>query len=620
MYAGSQFTWYDTSTLATATEAVENPNPVVRFMLLITSDKGSEDLTTLYGQDWFDMYGNKPSFKNHGQPLIQAYNIIKAGGVGVTKRLVAEDSTLSNLILVASVEKVTTEKVDADGNPLYIDPTTGNETTDAGADGTNARATSTVAQISHSLMSVEDAKDYDDVLEAAESEDNIEETETKVSYPLFVFADNGRGYTGKKISVIPEYQLSRSGNFMMYTAHVYEESTETDKVTFTANPDIVHLAKSYELSKFSMTQVRCATIKENVTKFVNAIADITGYGADYLLTQDFLFGQTVKGKDLEAVQFDESSIDITTEFGLELQNGDNGSFGDAPFGTQAYIDVAHKYLTGETTDEIYDFTECNVDVMFDANLPDQLKADIEEWADWREDFVFFEDLGLDLTSYEAIYDKVINNSNHIPSRFNGLYSTSYDVYDPITRKPIQVTMLYSLAPLMVNFFGGGRHRPLCGESNNLMITDYIPGTIRYVPRVTPKVNQKTMLEDIRVNYACKYSSDTDALTPETCYTSQEVESQSSFINNVLAIQQVIKAIRNYSPKVRYTFTTGYDFKEYKELIEDNVLVKYTANFTSLQLVYVADEDYAKKKIFKASLVVSCGNFVQTEMYDVFIID
>lgn len=619
MYAGSQFTWYDTTTLAKA-ETIENPNPVVRYMLLITSDKGTEDLTTLYGQNWIDMYGDKPSFTKHGQPLIQAYNIIKAGGIGVTKRLVAEDSTLSNLILVASVEKITSEKTDDEGNPLYIDPVTGSETTDPGIDNSNERATSTVAQISHSLMSVEDALNYNDVLEAAESEDNIEETDVKKSYPLFVFADNGRGYTGKKVNITPEYQLSRSGNFMMYTANVYEDSTSTDKVTFTADPDVVYLSKSYELSKFSMTQVRCATVRDNVTKFVNAIADITGYGADYLLTQDFLFGQTLKGKDLDGVQFDESSIDITTEYGLELQNGTNGSFGDAPFGTDAYIKVAHDYLTGETTDEIYDFTECNVDVMFDANYPEQLKADIEVWADWREDFVFFEDMGLDLTSYDAIFDKLMSYTDHIPSKFNALYCTSYDVYDPLTKKPIQVTMTYGMAPLMVNFFGGGRHRPLCGETNGMVISDYIDGTIRFVPRKTPKVNQKTQLEDLRINYACKYSSETDSITPETCYTSQEIETQSSYINNVLAIQQVVKAIRNYSPKVRYTFTTGYDFKDYKELIEDNVLVKYTANFTSLELVYVADEDYAKKKIFKAAIVVSCGNFIQSEMYDVFIID
>ena len=82
MYAGSQFNWYDKSSLATAA-APEDINPKVRYFSLITSDKGTEDLTTLAGTDWLNMYGSKPSFEKHGQPLLQATNIINAGGVCV---------------------------------------------------------------------------------------------------------------------------------------------------------------------------------------------------------------------------------------------------------------------------------------------------------------------------------------------------------------------------------------------------------------------------------------------------------------------------------------------------------------------------------------------------------
>ena len=116
MYAGSQFNWFDQSSIATAA-AAEDVNPKVRYFCLITSDKGTEDLTTLVGDDWFKMYGSKPSFDKHGQPLLQATNIIKAGGVCVTKRLVADDATLANLTVVAKVATETREKLDADGKP-----------------------------------------------------------------------------------------------------------------------------------------------------------------------------------------------------------------------------------------------------------------------------------------------------------------------------------------------------------------------------------------------------------------------------------------------------------------------------------------------------------------------
>jgi hypothetical protein len=611
MYAGSEFNWYDQSSITTAAAAVDI-NPKVRYLCLITSDKGTEDLTTLYGDDWTSMYGSSPSFEKHGQPLLQAKRIIDAGGVCVTKRLVADDATLANVALVASVSTETRNKSDANGNPLYIDAS-GNETTDPGTD--NARSTYEVAIISHGLMSLEGAHDVNDVVDNA-----VEATfpENGV-YPLFVFSDNGRGSSGKNISISPQYTLSKNGKYMIYTAKVMEGTTRTEQVKFTIDPTIISNGSSLALSEYSMDQVSCATITDNVEAYLAKLAEITGYGTDYLRTQDFLFGKTLKGNDIAGIEFDESSVDITATYGVELQNGTNGSFGDNPFGTDAYIQKAVDYISGEETDEIYDYTVCNVDVVFDANYPDKLKAAIADFVDYRQDMFFFRDLGLDLTSYEAVYNAMYDSAC-VPSKFNAAYLTSYDVYDPTTKKPIQVTMLYNMAPLMIAFFNGGRNRPLCGPTNGMSFTDYIPGTVRFSPRITPKTNQKSLLEDIRVNYATRVDAASDELTIETCYTSQDAYTQASFINNILAIQQVVKAVREYSPKVRYQFYTTSDFSDYASTIEANVLANYKSNFNTLELVYTQDEIMAAQKIFKAAIRVACGTFIQTEIYDVFIIN
>lgn len=612
MYAGSQFNWFDQSSIATAA-AAEDVNPKVRYFCLVTSDKGTEDLTTLVGDDWFKMYGSKPSFEKHGQPLLQATNIIKAGGVCVTKRLVADDATLANVTVVAKVATETREKVDADGNPLYIDHVSGQETTDAGEG--NQRATYKAVTLSHSLVSLEGAKTYEDVLENAKSITNAEAG----VFPLYVITDNGRGTSLKKVSLNPEYAISKNGKYMVYSASVIEGTEVTDQSKFTIDPSIISGNKSLSLSEYTFTSVKCATIEDNVTAFVNALAEDTGYGADYLITQDFLFGKTLKGNQIAGIEFDETSVDITATYGVELQNGTNGNFGDAPFGTEAYIKAAVDFMSGKVTDEIYDPTICSCDVVFDANYPDQIKTAISEFVDYRQDMFFFRDLGLDLTTYEAIYNKLFE-SNCTASKFNGVYCTSYDVYDPTTKKPIQVTMLYNMAPLMVEFFAGGRNRPLCGPSNGMTINDYIAGTVRFSPRITPYVNQKSLLEDIRVNYATKTDSTSDELTIETCYTSQEAYTQASFINNILAIQQVIKAIRAYSPKVRYQFYTTSDFSDYAKTIDEQVLDGFKSGFNTLELVYTQDEIMAERKIFKAALRVACGTFIQTEIYDVFIIN
>ena len=106
MYAGTQINWIDQSNLNTSAD-VQGVNPKVRYLILTSSEKGPEELTTSCGDEWLDLYGRNPSFEKHGQPLIQAHNIINAGGVAVTKRLVADDATLSNVAIVATVTKET---------------------------------------------------------------------------------------------------------------------------------------------------------------------------------------------------------------------------------------------------------------------------------------------------------------------------------------------------------------------------------------------------------------------------------------------------------------------------------------------------------------------------------
>jgi hypothetical protein len=612
MYAGTQINWYDNSSISTGSVDIPETDPTVRYLILTSSEKGPEELTTESGDTWLDLYGRNPSFEKHGQPLIQAHNIINAGGVCVTKRLVADDAALSNVAVVATVTKETRNKNDADGNPLYIDSVTGNETTEANG---NVRATYDVALISHGLMALEGAKNIDDVV------DNAEDATIAESgiYPIYVITDNGRGDTGKKVSFEPQYSLSKNRSYMYYTIKEIEGTTINETATFTLDPSIVVNSKAYALDKNTLTQVKCKTIEKNLYAFVDALAEITGYGTDYLMTQDFLFGKTVKGNQLSGIEFDETSVDISAEYGIELKYGDNGSFGDHPFGTDEYTRVAVRYLSGEVSDEIYDYTVCAPDLIFDANYPDAIKVKLAEFADQREDIFFFRDLGLDITSYEMLYDRYFA-SNVSASKWNGTYSTSYDVYDPVTAKPIQVTMLYSMAPLMVDFFANGRYRPLCGASNGMAITDYIPGTVRYTPRITPKVNQKSLMEDMRINYAAKISASSDNLIIETCYTSQEAFTQASYINNILSIQQVVKAVRDYSPSVRYQFYTSNDFSDYAKVIDENVLQKYATQFNSLNLVYTQDDTLGAQKIFKASIEVACGTFIQTEIYDVFIIN
>ena len=230
MYAGTKFNWYDQSGITETVERVELDNQPL-FFAGITADKGTEELVRLSGEDFYKMYGRSLSFTKHGQPLLQAGRIIDAGAELLVKRVVAEDATLSNIILVANVTdsevqstdengnllytdadgaettaaqvqkkddsgallflgqdgettETSSQKKDADGNLLYVDPTNGDETTDADDGAGNAYLPVTVEHepvmvdcdpvmiaggcvIKWEVKTVASCKKYDDVLEEA---------------------------------------------------------------------------------------------------------------------------------------------------------------------------------------------------------------------------------------------------------------------------------------------------------------------------------------------------------------------------------------------------------------------------------------------------------------------
>ena len=65
-----------------------------------TSDKGTEDYIHIQGNKFFEQYG-EISFQRHGQPLLQAANVINNGGILYAKRVVHPDSTLANFAVIA---------------------------------------------------------------------------------------------------------------------------------------------------------------------------------------------------------------------------------------------------------------------------------------------------------------------------------------------------------------------------------------------------------------------------------------------------------------------------------------------------------------------------------------
>ena len=613
MYAGTKVNWHEVLMADSNKSSIDDSLPL--FLCAFSADKGSEEITDLTYSEFKKMYGDTANFFKYGQPLLQAHQILAAGGRVLGKRIVAEDATLANLIITAEVTSQEVNKTNADGQQLYIG-SDGQETTEV----TDTLATTVYATVKY------DSVTYN-VKTMAELEAKAASLKTESVFPLFIISDNGRGVSVKKVRITPDYDTSKKLTYMLYKIAEIEGVSAVETQRFSMYPDAVNtingVRRNMVLDKHTMNQLNAEMYTEGCSAFVEKLAEITGYSVDDLYTFDVLFGKTVKQKELGLIKIDETGLDITSDYGMELKSGSNGKFGDAPFAgtvaSQDWADQAIAFFDGTFSDEIFDLDQHKIDFCVDANYPDDVKAAIVKLADFREDFFYFRDLGLNINSITDVYDKV-TDLNWTLTPFAGDYMSTYDIIDPFSHKQINVTMTYGLAPLLVNHYTTNVAAPIAGEFNNFVISDYVPGTLNIIPRVTPTVDQKEILDDLKVNFV-NLTSD-KLLAVQSTYTSQDHNGPLSYSSNVIVTQMVIKSIRRYCPKIRFMLmdANATDFGKYKTLIEDNVISRFTQYFKSIELIYTRDDEQIASKIFNASLYCYYRDFPQGEVFDVFAIE
>lgn len=599
------------------------------FMTAFTSDKGPEDFRVVEGEDFFKLYGDNISFEKHGQPLLQAANIINAGGRLFAKRVVdTANSSLANLCVYATITEGI-QKKDADGNPLYDNG--GTQTTDAShteTDGTVVNHTPIMIDngctITYATKTYTGKSSLDEVTTAFESE--ITDAD---DYPLFVITDIGRGTSNKYFNIVADLTSSKSSTYTKYMFTVKENNTDMETIQFAFNPDIVDGGANVSMQTrltANSTQVKCHQFANKIKDLMTNIAKVTGLDETVVAEMDILFGKTRKGMPVTvngSTLIEIAGTEINDPIGLKLGSGSDGDFKNGDMldpdnaAYTSYTNELKKAFGGDETyvdTKIYDLDNYKIDCIVDANYPVAVKKVIEKLVDWRQDAFFFEDLGIKgLDSADAIVSKMTDTNNApTQSKFVGVYHTNYEIIDPYSKKQVRVTMLYTLAKLLVSHFLNGRNRPVAGIINGMVLSDAIEGTVNYIPTNTPTEDAKEKLSEARVNYASYFDG---RLVLESLYTNQDALSQFSFINNILSIQEVIKAVRTQCPAIRYSFIDGEDLEKYKEDVE-LVLDRYTTNFMSLEFEYISDATYISNKVFYAAIKVKFRNFVQSEYFRV----
>lgn len=611
---GTEFTWKDLSGYSSAAD----DEAIARPLLLAASsfDKGPEEIMTVYGNNFYKLFGENMSYERHGQPAIQAANSIDAGAELLIKRIVAEDATLANLIVTAKVTKEQTPKVDqASGAAIYIDSVTEKETTEAtnSEGGANERAMITTCKIKYDVVTTTGAKTLDDVITAAKAlKTEDAETDTYV-YPLFVVTDNGRGASSKRVNITIDYALSKNTGFAMYSlVNLGKVGLDYEYARFSGNPDTIYLGKSYSLSAASKTmlQVRAAYV-DTYADFRAKISSISGIDESDLDSIDILFGKDFKKNNIPEISIDETGYDLSAEYGLPLLSGSNGNFGDAPFGTTEYATKMTEFFDGTYDNIIFDRDRYKISACVDANYPLQVKNAITELAIYREDFVFLRDMGLDHNTFDDI---MVSCAGLLAeTKFAANYFQTYDIIDPFTKRQIPVTICYSLARLIVNHLNNNINAPFAGILYNMTIPEAIEGTVNILPMKTPHVDQKTDLMDNRFNYASYINN---VLTVELQLTSQSAETQCTHLNNILAAQDLIRDIRTSCPAIRYTFIYQTEGLTRYAADVEKIIERHEGNFKNVTFDWTADDEQLANKFFNATLYISFYDYVQAEAFTI----
>lgn len=602
MYPGVIIEYNDQSNITSLPVTEVRNRPF--FMALFTSDKGTEKWTRMVGEDFFKMYGKTISFAKHGQPLLQAAMTINAGAELLCKRLVASDAKLANLGIVASIKDSQVQATDEDGNLLYLDAD-GEETVEV----TDNPSMVDGKAISYSVMTADNATT------PQEAYDAISAKLTDGQHLIYVICDNGRGTSKKRIRITPNYKLSKNMEYTLYTLSVIEGSEVVESMNFSINPNLIVSGQNislYSMINTNSTQLVCVDDSTGIESFITALSEAAGVDEDTLYSYDPLFGCTNRGAALEGIIVDNAGIDLQYATGQILQSGSNGAFDTHPiknteeFGTQAIV-----ALNGTFDPAIFNVDQYRLQAVIDANYPDTVKRAIEALAIFREDFMYFRDQGLGVNNLDLVIE---NSAKETKSKFCATYFQSYDIIDPYTKKQIPVTIGYSLARLLVEHCNNGVNLPTAGFKHNMIINDAVYGTLSFTPTICPDPigNQKEILEDMHINYASYIDNQ---LVVESLYTSQEKNTQWSYINNVMSIQEVVKAIRIRCPVIRYTFIEGEDLERYRADVEE-VIAPFRNNFKTLELEYVEDPTYSANKIFYAALKVVYKDFIQTEWFTI----
>lgn len=286
-----------------------------------------------------------------------------------------------------------------------------------------------------------------------------------------------------------------------------------------------------------------------------------------------------------------------------LQNGSDGDLSDdnitlKSLTTTQLLVKAYKGLIDES---ITDRHLVPFKVILDANYPVDVKNAIITLArDIRKDIFFYADSGFQSSPQNCITWRT--SSFNTSTKYAGIYTQNYIVYDEYTGKDIKVTDTYFIAKKLPTLFANyGLQYPMAGNRR---------GTIDGFKSIAfiPNEAYKEEFYNRQLNYV---ESDSKRTRYGTQLTADTTRSPLSDINNVLTALDIKTNVEDMADDYLFEFDDEDTISSFQYNLND-FLQKYVTNRSCDEIsANVSASDYDKQQhILRVSITVKFRNTIE----------
>lgn len=569
----------DYTTQADDTTTTDNA-PAFNFLVPIVTDRGPANQFKLFRPGDLNLYLNmfgKPNPNKYGfgpdfiTGILANANASTDLGVYVINLRGLDATAPTAIVLMKYKVEKDVAKVDAEGNPLYTDKTTGEETTTASD---NTPIVRDVLHVKYEVTSDSTCKKWTEMPAVLSTKySDTADDEGYKTYPLFGIVHRGNSSYGNNcyMRILPS--TSRYDNKVYYAFEVFDgDSTVLTDAEVLFDPDS---GKDQAISPYA----------EQV--FNRKMSSMTYVSSPYMDDIATLLNQYVTGGDMSYVdifgkssyQFvvDDTSADFTAAKAITFAGGTDG----ASTPDELFVKFFNNEIVTDVKSTLRYHFHYIPDVGY-AHTPETEATNvIGAIENYVRDRVFTTTstimVGSETTFNSAVNEHIMHHAEDMPNIRQLCRHQNPMMFNTYTNRMITYPVTYFDTMELVRRLNvnGNLYNPMAGA--NYRLTGYIEDTMNYAPEDAMLIND---LETARVNVVMKDSATGGYLSNQLMCT--KLISDRTEMNNAFLISDMIYDLITLIHANSFTFNEEAEVLEFEQLVDSQInskYSKYTASMT-----------------------------------------